>query len=70
VSSLYLPQHIRCEACDSVVGTFIGGRLKIHVRSRLLVIRKSGDAEITCHHCKRATNLPLRFTLDTENARE
>lgn len=57
-----LPGAIRCTQCSAVIGAFKGGRLKIHVRSRLVAVRKSGAVELTCHHCKKPTDLPLRFT--------
>jgi hypothetical protein len=61
-----LPDELRCQSCDSVIGRFTAGRLKIHVRSRLIAVRKSGQAEITCHHCKTSTDLPLRFNLSLD----
>jgi hypothetical protein len=61
-----LPDVVRCEACGTPIGMFKGGRLKIHVRSRLVAVRKSGEVELTCHHCKRATDLPLRYAFATD----
>jgi hypothetical protein len=61
-----LPSTLQCRACGAVIGSFVGGRLKIHVRSRLLAVRTSGAVELRCHHCKQSTDLPLRYTLEHE----
>lgn len=63
-----LPSVIRCSKCGAVIGSFVDDRLKIHVRSRLVAVRKSGAVELRCHHCKLPTDLPLRFTFEQADA--
>ena len=51
---------IKCSHCDAPLGQLAkGGRIKIYVRSRCLVIRPDTGVEINCHHCKKSTDLPL-----------
>ena len=53
-------RDIKCEQCDHVIGRVKGGRIKIQVRSRLMVI-KGTHAELTCPRCRKDTNLPLVY---------
>lgn len=53
-------QTINCIHCGTPLGRLAkGGRMKIYVRSRCLVIRPDTGVEINCHHCKKSTDLPL-----------
>lgn len=47
--------------CGHVVGRERDGRLKIEVRSRLVAVTKSGQAEINCPRCKKVVRLPLFY---------
>ena len=54
-------QPVACDHCKTPLGIVKGGRLKIYVRSRCLVIRPDAGVEIRCHHCKKSTDLPLKL---------
>ena len=58
-----------CQSCGKPLAQRAeGGRLKLYVRSRCVIVKASGEVEIRCHHCKNPTGLPLKLdtTLDTE----
>lgn len=51
---------IVCDNCGLPLASVAkGGRTKVFIRSRCLVIREDGGFEIRCHHCKESTNLPF-----------
>lgn len=53
---------IRCEHCESVMGSFRDGRIKIKVKARLIAVREDGFAEMNCKDCNKSSRLPLRLS--------
>lgn len=62
---------ISCQHCKAPLAELRDGKLKIQVRKRIVAVRSDGGVEITCHHCSRSTDLPLRHVdaPDAESAR-
>lgn len=54
------PGDVQCTNCGTPVGGWRDGKLKLRVAKRCIAIRPDGHAEMTCHHCNRSTDLPLR----------
>jgi hypothetical protein len=53
------PETIACDHCGTTLGMFKGGKLKIRIQSRCLVVRPDGGFEMNCHECRQSTNLPF-----------
>jgi hypothetical protein len=54
------PGMVHCSNCGTPFGGWRDGKLKLRVATRLIAVRQDGGVEMTCEHCKRSTDLPLR----------
>jgi phage FluMu protein Com len=59
--------ELSCAGCGRVLGRERDGRLKIEVRTRLVAVTKSGQAEIDCPTCKSVVRLPLYYAGNKES---
>ena len=59
---------VSCQECGKPLAQRTeGGRIKLYIKSRCVIVKSSGEVEIRCHHCRKPTGLPLKLdgTLDT-----
>lgn len=55
---------MRCPECSGRVFRASDDGSKVRAKTRVLVIRKSGEVEINCAHCKTPLVIPLAVKTD------